>query len=191
MKTILVTLLLVIVFFVSLVFEATFEIGERDYAVITSFGNPIKVIDAEGWHFKMPFMQDVLLVSKSFFVEEDSFQCPTKDGTYIDVKSKFQWRIIEPIKYLKLLRSLDEAGVASAMSARNELFKVFSETPIEKIKQCPKISLENYCDLEIHHTDITKKINYVVNQSGIDVAHVDIKVKLSPPNTSKIILKNP
>ncbi len=191
MKLIFTILLLTIVFFISIIFEATFNIDEHDYAVIASVGKPVKVISSKGRYFKIPYKQDVIKIPKSLIRTEDSFQCPTKDGTYVDVKSKTQWKIIDPIKYLDFFPSLDEAKFAAAVSARSELFKIFEETHIEKIKECPEISFDNYCDLEIHYTDITQKINYVLNQSGIAVAHVGIKVKLSPPNTKKIILKRP
>ena len=82
---------LVIIFTIAvLTFESAYNVDDISYAVITQFGKPIKVVKNAGWHFKIPFLQQVHYEPNTLELKEDSFQPLTKDKNTNDFQKKTQ-----------------------------------------------------------------------------------------------------
>ena len=102
----------VIVFLIgSLISGGVYQLQEDEYAVITTFGKPA-VVDTSGLKFKIPFIQQKHIVTKTtkgFTVGydkdtgatiEDEAVMITVDFNFVDVDFYVEYRITDPVKYL-------------------------------------------------------------------------------------------
>ena len=78
---------LIIFFAIAVIsFESAYKIDDNSYAIITQTGKPIKVVKNAGWHFKIPFLQQVHFESNTIGLKEDSF-APSSTKNTIDLKA--------------------------------------------------------------------------------------------------------
>jgi membrane protease subunit HflC len=98
-----------------------FQVDETEYAIITQFGKPVRVIQSAGLHFKWPdpiqslrrFDRRLLL----FDPEPSEYLTEDKKNILVDVY--MGWRISEPKKFLEAVkdRSVAEIFLADIASA--------------------------------------------------------------------------
>ena len=83
---------LIIFFAIAVIsFESAYKIDDNSYAIITQTGKPIKVVKNYGWHFKIPFFQQVHFEPNALGLQEDSLApSPSKDKNTIDLQSNTQ-----------------------------------------------------------------------------------------------------
>jgi len=82
---------LVIIFAIAvLTFESAYKVDDTCYAIITRAGKTIKVVNNAGWHFKIPFLQQVQLVPNTSVLKEDSLAPKINDKNTIDLQSNTQ-----------------------------------------------------------------------------------------------------
>ena len=91
-----------------LLFNSSFFIlTEGQQAIITQFGKPVgdPKTDA-GYHFKMPFTQDVRYVDKRI-LSWDGYpnQIPTKDKKYIKVDTTARWKVVDALKFIQTVQN--------------------------------------------------------------------------------------
>jgi len=94
-----------------------FLVNEGQQAIITQFGRPIgDPITEAGFHFKMPFTQEVRYVDKRI-LSWDGFpnQIPTKDKKYIKVDTTARWQVVDALKFIQTVRN--ETGAKARLDA--------------------------------------------------------------------------
>lgn len=101
------------VFFV-LLFSSVFTINERELGLVLQFGRPVKSISEPGLYFKIPFMQEVRRIPSTlqFWASSENdvlVDLPTKDGKKIEVSLWAIWKITDPQKFVKVMRTVDQA----------------------------------------------------------------------------------
>jgi membrane protease subunit HflC len=96
-------------------FSAAFIVDETKQAIITQFGKPVgNPIIEPGFHFKIPFIQNVHFFDKRFLAwDGDSNQVPTKDKRFIWVDTYARWRIMDPLLFFQ--RVQDERGARTRL----------------------------------------------------------------------------
>lgn len=100
---------------VIVLFSAAYTVDEREQVIITQFGEPIGgPITEPGLHFKVPFIQDVRRFDNRLLRwDGDVNQIPTLGREFIVVDTTARWRIIDPLLFLKSVRS--EEGAQSRL----------------------------------------------------------------------------
>lgn len=96
----------------SLILGSHFTLNEDEQAVVTTFGKPAVVTKA-GWNWKIPYVQRVTIMTKSVMgmpigwdpdtemtVPEESIMI-TSDFNFVDVDFYIDYRISDPVQYLK------------------------------------------------------------------------------------------
>ena len=89
-----------------------YTVSERELAVVLQFGEPVKSITEPGLNFKMPFVQEVrrLPRTKQVWVsrsQELLVDLPTKDGKKIEVAAWAVWKINDPGRFVRVLRTVE------------------------------------------------------------------------------------
>ena len=107
--TILVSIVVVAVILVGS--GALYVVDETKQAVITQFGEPIgKPITKAGLYFKMPFIQTANYFEKRLLRwDGDPNQIPTRDKRYIWVDSTARWRIVDALKFMQSVGTIQGA----------------------------------------------------------------------------------
>jgi len=105
---------LTIGFFVLIVFFLAltgFQVPQGESAVVTNFGKPIRVINQPGFFFKWPWpFESVSLFDTRLNVFEIRIsEALTRDKRNIIVPIFVLWKIVDPLKFLEALGSMENA----------------------------------------------------------------------------------
>lgn len=95
-------------------FSSVFTVYQTQQALVTQFGEPVRIIRDPGLKFKIPFVQDVLLMDKRIL----ALQGPTEEVIAADQKrllvdSFARFKIVDPLKFYQT--------VATELGARSRL----------------------------------------------------------------------
>ncbi len=99
-------------FLLFIVFRSSFYIvSEGEQAMIMQFGRAIgSPITSAGPKLKIPFIQDVVFVDKRILNWDGSPELiPTKDDKYIFVDTTARWKIIDALKFIKSVKTENNA----------------------------------------------------------------------------------
>ncbi len=104
------------IFIFLLIFLATdsfYTVQEWEQVVITQFGKPVgepKV--SSGLYFKIPFVQKVHRYEKRLLRwDGDPKEIPTRDKRFIWVDTTARWRIKDPLKFLQVIGTYEQAYI--------------------------------------------------------------------------------
>jgi membrane protease subunit HflC len=92
-------------------FSGMYTLNEKEQAVITMYGKVIgKPVTTAGLHFKMPVMHSAHIFPKNILEwDGDPGQFPTGDRRYLLIDTFGRWKIIDPIKFMTSVGTVDSA----------------------------------------------------------------------------------
>ena len=127
----LVTILIVLLGGLLVINSSMYVVPEGQQAVVTQFGRPVKSVTEAGLQFKTPFIQEVHRIEKRLLPWDGEPQdMPTRDKRRIAIDVWARWRIVDPMKFYKVVgtqrsaqQRLDEAvdSAIRAVIAKNNL----------------------------------------------------------------------
>ncbi|MCK4272011.1 protease modulator HflC [bacterium] len=121
MKRKLIVAFIVAGFFILLVSSILFQVEETQFAIITQFGKPVRVISTAGLKLKWPDpIQSVRRFDRRLLLfDPEPSEFLTQDKKNVLVDSYMGWRISEPLKFLESVkeRSVAEVFLADIASA--------------------------------------------------------------------------
>ena len=128
MSRLLATILVVLGVVVTLVYQSLFIVQQTEQALVTQFGEPVRVVKEPGLALKIPFIQSVTLLDRRI-LELDAMpeEVIASDRRRIVVDAFARYRIEEPLRYFQSLRTdaLAQQRLSSILSSslRGELGK--------------------------------------------------------------------
>ena len=147
MKAIVALVILAAVFVIP---ASVYTVPEGWQAVITQFGNPVRVRTEAGLYFKPPFIQEIHRLEKRLLPwdgDPENMQTLDKKRIFIDVWAR--WRIVDPMKFFQAVRTetrgyriLDDL-VDSAVRdvvARNNLIEVVRSSNRELLYESDELA---------------------------------------------------
>jgi membrane protease subunit HflC len=102
MKNITITIFIVLIVVIMCLYFASFQVRETEYALVTTFGNPKRVITNPGIRFKFPPpIQQVYKFDSRMKVYEANLdeETTTKEAVPIIVNTYVVWRIADPLQF--------------------------------------------------------------------------------------------
>ncbi len=151
-----------------------FIVDEREYAIVTQFGNPVRVIKSPGLKLKYPYpFQDVLRFDNRFWV----FESPSQEFLSLSKKnimasSFLLWKIEDPKKFLQTV--FDKKGAESRLL---DIVSAQLGAALGKVELTTFITVnpEDY-QADAIMAEVTKKCREIASQDyGIFVADVRIQ----------------
>jgi membrane protease subunit HflC len=124
MKSIAITIFVVLVVVVLGLYLVSFQVRETESALVMTFGKPTREITRPGWYFKWPPpIQSVYRFDSRIRVyEAEPGETTTKGAVPIIVKTYVVWKIAEPLKFF----NANNRG--SIMEAENKLRSQINDT---------------------------------------------------------------
>jgi modulator of FtsH protease HflC len=115
-----------------------YTVNERELAVILEFGNPVASRTEPGLYFKTPFVQEVrrLPKTKQFWRSNDRdplVDLPTADGKKIEVSAWAVWRIVDPEKFVRVMRDMDNAERAVQVRVRSAIRNAITKHDLTEV----------------------------------------------------------
>ncbi len=113
-RIILVVLVLVLLLAYPVCRSIMFTINERELGVVLQFGRPVYSCTDPGLYFKLPLIQEVRRLPKTYRFwtgagGEILVDLPTADGKKIEVTPWAIWRVTDPVRFVQVLRTVDNA----------------------------------------------------------------------------------
>ncbi len=166
---------------VVLTWATLFTVDEKEMAVVLQFGRPVASYEDPGLKFKVPFVQEVRKLPKTYQfsfgargrqVLED---LPTADGKKIEVTAWIIWRITDPEQFVKVLQTVERADLRVAEFVRGATRRVITSNELAEVVRSTDRDL-TYPML----TDLLKVLEEDAKQSGLQ-AEGDEPGQAPPP----------
>jgi membrane protease subunit HflC len=146
---------------------ATFTVPQWMQAIVVQLGEPVRTVQEPGLYFKTPFVQEVLYFDRRLLDYDASpKELLTKDKQQMVVDNYSRWRIVDPLKFYKTLRS--EANAQSRLDdiVYSNLRETLGRYTLSDIVSDRRAELM---------AEVTKAVNRTVDAYGIEVADVRIR----------------
>jgi len=167
----------VLLFAVSVAGGAFYNVPMNQYAAVRQFGRIVDIESEPGLKIKVPFIQNVQLISKTLKL----YDVPLSDVITRDKKSMIAdnyvlWKVVDPTKYVRTLEAMDtraeERIEAAVYNAQKNVISSMSQDEIieargEKLTQL-----------------LTDEANSDIGDYGIEVVVAEIK-SLDLPDDNK------
>lgn len=106
----LMTIIAAVVLGLIVLYAASFTVKETEQVVVVQFGKVVRVVEAPGIHFMLPFVQEAKRFEKRWLEwDGDASQITTADKRYIYIDVFARWRISDPLIFIESLRDEDSA----------------------------------------------------------------------------------
>ncbi len=158
-----------------------YVIDERRQAIVVKFGNPQRTVTTPGLHFKLPFLEQVILLEKRIMsLDVPPQEVLASDQRRILVDSFARYRIADPLKRYQAART--EVGAARLLEDAMEstVRQVLAQEPMNEI-------------VSGQRAELMKKISDLTNQRaltfGLEVVDVRLKRVDLPRENSEAIFE--
>jgi membrane protease subunit HflC len=158
---------------------SVFTVSERQQAVVTQLGKPVRVVKDPGLHFKIPFLQQVTYFDDRL-LDYDSAptEVVTKDKKTLVVDNYSRWRIVDPLRFLQTVR--DENG---AQARLDDI--IYSELRLELgLHTLNEIVAQKRREI---FRKVTGRSNKKAKEYGIEVLDVRVKRADLPAENEKAV----
>jgi modulator of FtsH protease HflC len=94
-------------------YSSVYTVHQTQQAMVLQFGNPVRVVQTPGLHFKVPFIQDVQRFSKQLLdFDADPQEVILQDQKRLVVDAFARYRIVDPLLFFQTV------GTENAMRSR-------------------------------------------------------------------------
>jgi membrane protease subunit HflC len=140
---------------------------QSEQAIVLQFGEPVRLVTEAGLKFKIPFIQNVVFYDARLLnLDPPAQEVVLNDKKRLDVDSFTRYRIIDPLKFYKTVRT--EA------QARSKLAEIVNSSLRKVLGRCTLTELLSQKRTQIME-DISKTVKKDAEAIGVSVADVRIR----------------
>ncbi|HKJ83736.1 MAG TPA: protease modulator HflC [Mariprofundaceae bacterium] len=183
------SLLIVILLLIFVGNMSTFVVNQREQALVLQFGNPKRVVQQSGLHFRLPWQSVTYFDKRLLLQDAPPNEIITKDKKTLLVDAYTRWSIADPLKVYQVANN--EQGVAARMAdvVRSKMRDVLGQhTLAEIVTGVSESSKDDNDDLRtkmMHSIQI--QTDHEVQDLGIHVRDVRIKLTDLPKENSAAV----
>jgi len=150
-----------------LLYFTTFIVDQTKQALVVQLGNPVGGVRGPGLHFKIPFIQQVILLEKRILEYDASpAEILTQDKKNLVADHYSKWRIIDPLQFYQAVRD-----ITGAQARLDDI--IYSELRVELgVHTLTEILSGGRAELMLN---VTKRSDEAARTLGIQVLDVRIK----------------
>ena len=166
----------------------TFQVQETEYAIVARFGDPRRVIDEAGLHFKWPPPIETLLRidRRTNVLNPAPGEYLTSDKKNILVSNFLVWSVADPLRYLVSLTDKTSAEARLTDIMRSEVGTALGAYPLSALVST-EAQEQTMADVL---RDITRKTAKRASDSfGVHIAAVRIKRLNFPPQNKQAVFR--
>jgi modulator of FtsH protease HflC len=130
-------ILAAIVIGIFVVGASTFIVRQTEQAIVLRFGQPVAgrgLVRAPGLHFKIPFIENVVLVDNRILdLEMPQQEVLASDNTRIEVDAFLRYRIVDPLKFYQSVGTIARGEVQLGFILNSAVRRVLSDADLEEI----------------------------------------------------------
>ena len=162
-------------------YSATFILPETGQALVVRLGEPIRTVTNAGLHFKIPFIDNVIIIDKRILdLENPAQEIIASDQKRLVVDAFARYRIVNPLKFYQAVQTVPRANSQLATLLNSALRRVLGEASFQtlvrderpvlmaRIREQLDREAENYginvVDVRIRRADLPEQNSQAVYQ---------------------------
>lgn len=150
----LITAAVVVIILWILLTNIFFTVDERELAVVLQFGEPVAGYTEPGLKWKLPFIQQVQRLPKTYQFwlgtgREVLVDVPTADGKKVEVTLWAIWRITDPVRFIQELRTVSNAEQRIKDFVRSEVRDVITAHSLVEVVRSTNRKLTYTLQVEV------------------------------------------
>jgi modulator of FtsH protease HflC len=159
--------------------NAFFIVNEARQALVLQFGQPVRVVQEPGLKFKLPFIQNVVMMDRRVLdLDPPVEQVILADQKRLDVDAFARYRIIDPLKFFQSVQSETAAEGRLNNIVNSSLRRVLGSATLLAVLSEERARIM---------TDIRNQVNGEAKRFGIEIVDVRIRRADLPEETSQAI----
>ncbi len=162
--------------------SALFVVPQTEQALVTQFGQPIRVITTPGLHVKLPFFQDVIPFDRRLLLYKlPSVEATLGDQRRLRVDGFVMFRIVNPLLYYQSV-GLTEAAVLPRLNAvaSSSLLRVLGRERLLNVLSSDRTRIMSM---------IRSQVDEEMKSFGVSVVDVRIRRADLPAENTKAVLQ--
>jgi membrane protease subunit HflC len=165
------SIVVAIILAIILISGSVFIVPENEYKVVLQFGEAVRIHEKPGIKFKIPFIESITSLPKyQKIYTSNPTTILTKDKKPIIVDNYTVWRITEPQKFLRSLRTISSAEGRIGDNVYNAVRRKLSET------EYGNIISEDTTRGDLN-AEITKEVSEVSIRQNYGIEIIDVRIK--------------
>lgn len=152
---------------VVLFLSAAYIVYQPEQAIVLQFGEPVRVVKDAGLKFKVPFVQNVVFYDTRLLnLDPPAQEVVLNDKKRLDVDSFTRYKIVDPLKFYKTVRTENQARGKLAEIVNSSLRKVLGRVTLTELLSEKRTKIMN---------DISATVKKDAEAIGVSVADVRIR----------------
>jgi membrane protease subunit HflC len=162
-----------------LAFQSFFTVHQTQKAIVLQLGEPLPRIYEPGLHFKLPFIQNVILFdARVLDYEARSREAFTVDKKAIVLDNYARWRIIDPLQFYRTMRTIPGAQARLDDVVYSQLRALVGAYTLTEVVSAHRADIMK---------EVTNKVSELMKNFGVEVLDVRIKRTDLPPENQRAI----
>lgn len=162
-----ISLLVVLAVAVAVLSSSVYVLKQTDQAIVLQFGDPVRVVQEPGLKFKIPFIQNVVFYDKRLLnLDPPAQEIVLNDKKRLDVDSFTRYRIVDPLKFYKTVRTESRARSKLEEIVNSSVRNVLGRITLQELLSQQRSQIM---------ADISTAVKKDAGQIGVSVAEVRIR----------------
>lgn len=164
MKIFLSGIVLVAVFLIG---TSVYIVNQAEQAIVLQFGRPVRLVQEPGLKIKIPFIQNVIFYDTRLLnLDPPAQEVVLNDKKRLDVDSFTRYKIVDPIKFYKTVRTEFQAQSKLAEIVNSSIRKILGRSTLQELLSEKRTKIMS---------DISATVKVDAAQIGVSVADVRIR----------------
>lgn len=147
--------------------SSAYIVYQPEQAIVLQFGEPMRVVKDAGLKFKVPFVQNVVFYDTRLLnLDPPAQEVVLNDKKRLDVDSFTRYKIIDPLKFYKTVRTENQARGKLAEIVNSSLRKVLGRVTLTELLSQKRTQIM---------ADISATVKKDAEAIGVSVADVRIR----------------
>ena len=147
--------------------SSAYIVYQPEQAIVLQFGEPVRVVKEAGLKFKVPFVQNVVFYdSRLLNLDPPAQEVVLNDKKRLDVDSFTRYKIIDPLKFYKTVRTENQARGKLAEIVNSSLRKILGKVTLTELLSEKRTKIMS---------DISATVKKDAEAIGVSVADVRIR----------------
>ena len=161
--------------------SSVYTVNMTQQALLLQFGKPVGVVSDPGLHTKLPFVQDVVYISKKLLnLDAPPEEVIASDKKRMVVDAFARYRVINPLRFYQSLTDQRTATLRLTPILSSNVRRVLGSQSFAAVLSARRAALMR---------DITKNMNQDASDFGVKIVDVRIRRADLPQQNSEAIYK--
>ncbi len=160
-------------------YSSIYTVPETRQAIVIRLGNPVRVVNEAGLHFKAPFIDSVVYIDKRILdLENPAQEVIASDQKRLVVDAFARYKIVDPLRFYQAIGTVPAANSQLATLLNSALRRVLGESSFQALVRDDRDKLMK---------SIREQLDREAERYGINVVDVRIRRADLPEQNSQAV----